>query len=75
MILSLTKNKEKYKLTICKENGKEENFEYVTFINMLYEEKQEIKIKYDDNITEEEKNQINKMIKEINEIIEKERIV
>lgn len=75
MVLSLTKKKEKYKLTLCKENGKEENFDYVTFINILYEEKQEIEIKCDENITEEEKNQINSMIKDITDIIKRERNV
>ncbi len=71
MQLSIDKIKDQYKLNIIKEDGNKEKFEYIKFINMIYEGEKVEKINYGNNITEEEKEQIQKMINDINAEIEK----
>ena len=71
MQLSIDKIKDQYKLNIIKEDGNKEKFEYIKFINMIYEGEKEEKINYGNNITEEEKEQIQKMINDINAEIKK----
>lgn len=71
MQLNLDKIKDQYKLNIIKEDGKKEKFEYIKFINMIYEGEKIENINYGDKITEEEKAQIQKMITDINTEIEK----
>lgn len=69
MKLSLKKLKDQYKLLIENDEGKQEKFDYIKFINMLYDGESVENIEYDDNISQEEKEQINKMIEEIKEIV------
>ena len=71
MQLSIDKIKDQYKLNIIKEDGNKEKFEYIKFINMIYEGEKTKKINYGNNITEEEKEQIQKMINDINAEIKK----
>lgn len=71
MQLSIDKIKDQYKLNTIKEDGNKEKFEYIKFINMIYEGEKVEKINYGNNITEEEKKQIQKMINDINAEIEK----
>ena len=73
MKLSLKKLKEQYKLLIENDEGKQEKFDYIKFINMLYDGESVENIEYDDNISQEEKEQINKMIEEIKEIVRGEK--
>ena len=69
MQLKLEKNKGEYKLNIIKKDNKKEKFEYIKFINMLYEGDKVDKITYDAEITKDEQNQIDEMIKQINEAV------
>lgn len=71
MQLSIDKIKDQYKLNIIKEDGNKEKFEYIKLINMIYEGEKVEKINYGNNITEEEKEQIQKMINDINAEIKK----
>jgi hypothetical protein len=71
MQLNIDKIKDQYKLNIIKEDGNKEKFEYIKFINMIYEGEKVENINYGNNITEEEKEQIQKMINDINAEIEK----
>ena len=65
MKLVLEKGKGQYKLSIIKDDGKKEKFDYIKFINILYEGTELEDIQYDENITQEEKSQIDKMIEDI----------
>ena len=69
MQLKLEKNKGEYKLNIIKKDNKKEKFEYIKFINMLYEGDKVDKITYGVEITKDEQNQIDEMIKQINEVV------
>ena len=69
MQLKLEKNKGEYKLNIIKKDNKKEKFEYIKFINMLYEGDKVDKITYGAEITKDEQNQIDEMIKQINEVV------
>lgn len=71
MQLNIDKIKDQYKLNIIKEDGNKEKFEYIKFINMIYEGEKVENINYGNKITEEEKEQIQKMINDINAEIEK----
>lgn len=71
MKLSLNKSNDQYKLFIEKNDGKKEKFDYIKFINMLYDGDNIEKINYDSNITQEEREQIDKMIDDIDKIIKK----
>lgn len=69
MKLVLEKGKGQYKLSIIKDDGKKEKFDYIKFINILYEGTELEDIQYDENITQEEKSQIDKMIEDIKNVI------
>lgn len=69
MKLSLEKSKEQYKLSFVKNDGKKEKFDYIRFINLLFNGEDLDDVQYDKKITEDEKNQINKMIEEIRNIV------
>lgn len=69
MKLALEKEKEQYKLTIIKGDGKKEKFDYIKFINILYEGENIDEVKYDENISGEEKEQINKMMDDIKKAV------
>lgn len=69
MKLALEKGREQYKLTIIKDDGKKEKFDYIKFVNILYEGNDIEEIQYDENISEEERNQIDKMIDDIKKAV------
>ena len=50
-------------------NDIEQNFEYLTFINNLIDGNEIEEIIYPDDISNEEKEEIDKMIEQINEVI------
>lgn len=70
MKLELEKSKDQYKLYIIRNDGKKEKFDYIKFINLLYEGNNIDEINYNENISDEEKEQINKMIEDIKRIVE-----
>ena len=73
MDLNLEKNKDEYQLHIIKDNGKKEKFDYIKFINMLYEGNKVENVKYGQDITKEEQDQIKIMIDKISEVVDKEK--
>lgn len=73
MQLNLEKNKGIYELNIINENGKKEKFDYIKFINMLYEGNKVENIKYGQDITKEEQEQIQSMIDKIDVVVNKEK--
>lgn len=70
MKLELEKSKDQYKLSIIRNDGKKEKFDYIKFINLLYEGNNIDEIKYNENILDEEKKQIDKMIEDIKKVVE-----
>lgn len=70
MNISLKKSKDQYKVYIEKD-GKQEKFDYIRFINMLYNGEDIEEIIYDGNTSQEEQQQIDKMVNEIREIVRK----
>ncbi len=68
MKLDLEKVKGQYKLSIIKDDGKKEKFDYIKFINILYEGTELEEVQYDEKITQEEKCQIDKMIEDIKNV-------
>lgn len=70
MKLELEKSKDQYKLSIIRDDGKKEKFDYIKFINLLYEGNNIDEIKYNENILDEEKKQIDKMIEDIKKVVE-----
>ena len=70
MKLELEKSKDQYKLSIIRDDGKKEKFDYIKFINLLYEGNNIDEINYNENISDEEKKQINKMIEDIKRVVE-----
>lgn len=72
MKLNLKKTKDQYKVLIEKNGEKPEKFEYVEFINLLYAGEEIEEIIYDDNISQEEREQLDKMINDINTIVKGE---
>lgn len=70
MKLELEKSKDQYKLYIIRNDGKKEKFDYIKFINLLYEGNNIDEINYNENISDEEKKQINKMIEDIKRVVE-----
>ena len=64
MNIILKKSKEQYKVYIEKD-GKQEKFDYIRFINMLYNGENIEEIIYDGNTSQEERQQIDKMVNEI----------
>lgn len=69
MKLNLEKVKGQYKLSIINDDGKKEKFDYIKFINILYEGTKLEDVQYDEEITEEEKSQIDKMIEDIKNVV------
>lgn len=69
MKLNLEKVKGQYKLSIINDDGKKEKFDYIKFINILYEGTELEDVQYDEEITEEEKSQIDKMIDDIKNVV------
>lgn len=70
MKLELEKSKDQYKLSIIRDDEKKEKFDYIKFINLLYEGNNIDEINYNENISDEEKKQINKMIEDIKRVVE-----
>ena len=70
MKLELEKSKDQYKLSIMRNDVKKEKFDYIKFINLLYEGNNIDEIKYNENILDEEKKQIDKMIEDIKKVVE-----
>ncbi len=69
MKLDLEKVNGQYKLSIIKDDGKKEKFDYIKFINILYEGTELEDMQYDEKITQEEKSQIDKMIEDIKSVV------
>lgn len=69
MKLYLEKVNGQYKLSIIKDDGKKEKFDYIKFINILYEGNELEEVKYGDKITQEEKSQIDKMLEDIKNVV------
>ncbi len=69
MKLNLEKVKGQYKLSIINDDGKKEKFDYIKFINILYEGTELEDVQYDEEIKEEEKSQIDKMIEDIKNVV------
>lgn len=69
MKLDLEKIKGQYKLSIIKDDGKKEKFDYIKFINILYEGTELEEMQYDEEITQEERCQIDKMIEDIKNVV------
>ena len=55
--------------SIIKDDGKKEKFDYIKFINILYEGNELEDVQYDEEITEEERSQIDKMIEDIKNVV------
>lgn len=72
MKLNLKKTKDQYKVLIEKNGEKPEKFEYIKFINLLYAGEEIEEVAYDENISQEERNQLDKMINDINTIVKGE---
>jgi hypothetical protein len=69
MKLYLEKVNGQYKLSIIKDDGKKEKFDYIKFINILYEGNELEEVQYGDKITQEEKSQIDKMLEDIKNVV------
>lgn len=69
MKLNLEKVKGQYKLSIINDDSKKEKFDYIKFINILYEGTELEDVQYDEEIAEEEKSQIDKMIDDIKNVV------
>ena len=73
MQLSLEKCKGQYKLYIIKADKKKEKFDYIKFINMIYEGNKVEHINYGQDITQDEREQVKIMLDQIDEVINKEK--
>lgn len=69
MIINIEKNEDDISLKMII-NGKEEPFDYVTLINELHGKEKIEKINFSDDIDEWEKEEIQKLINKINDVIE-----
>ena len=55
--------------SIIKDDDEKEKFDYIKFINILYEGNELEDVQYDEEITEEERSQIDKMIEDIKNVV------